>query len=72
MTSKTRKNNCNRHIAQYLNKLRQSDDEIWSVNRIEHEKHFSYNITKYFTKCWGETIPRPFSKKSKKSISHDQ
>ena len=26
--------NCNTHIAQYLKKYRQSDNEIWSVNRI--------------------------------------
>ena len=28
------KNNCNTHIAQYLKKKKQSDNEIWSVNRI--------------------------------------
>ena len=28
------KNNCNAHIAQYLEKYRQSDNEIWSVNRM--------------------------------------
>ena len=28
------KNNCNTHIAQYLKKKTQSDNEIWSVNRI--------------------------------------
>ena len=27
-------NNCNTHIAQYLEKQRQSDNEIWSVNRM--------------------------------------
>ena len=25
-------NNCHAHIAQYLKKLRQSDNDIWSVN----------------------------------------
>ena len=29
-------------------------------------------LEKSFTKCGGETIPRPFSKKSKLSISLDQ
>ena len=29
-------------------------------------------VEKSFTKCGGETIPRPFSKKSKLSISLDQ
>ena len=27
-------NNWNTHIAQYLKKQRQTDNEIWSVNRI--------------------------------------
>ena len=30
-------NNCNTHIAQYLTKERQSDNEIWSVNRTSRE-----------------------------------
>ena len=42
-------NNCNTHIAQYLKHLRQSDTEIWSVNRMWHEKHFSWNIIR---KMW--------------------
>ena len=29
-------------------------------------------LEKSFTKCGGETIPRPFSKKSKLSVSLDQ
>ena len=29
-------------------------------------------VDKSYTKCGGETIPRPFSKKSKLSISLDQ
>ena len=33
-------NNCNKHTAQYLEKQRQSDNEIWSVNRMQHEKKF--------------------------------
>ena len=37
-------NNCNTHIAQNLEKQRQSDNEIWSVNRMYHEKHFSRKI----------------------------
>ena len=28
------------HITQYLKKHRQSDNEIWSVNKIQREKHF--------------------------------
>ena len=34
-------NNCNTHISQYLERKRQSDNDVWSVNRIQHEKHFS-------------------------------
>ena len=29
-------------------------------------------VEKSYTKCGGETIPRPFSKKSKLNISQDQ
>ena len=29
-------------------------------------------VEKSYTKCGGETIPRPFSKKSKRSVSLDQ
>ena len=52
------------HIAQYLKKKRQSDNEIWSVNNIFLEKSFS--------KCGAETNLRPFFKKSRLSISLDQ
>ena len=31
-------NNCNTNIDQYLDKCRQWDNEIWSFNRIKHEK----------------------------------
>ena len=33
-------NNYNTHIAQYLKKQSQLDNEIWSVNRI-YQKYFS-------------------------------
>ena len=32
--------NYNTHIAQYLKKWRQSDNEIWSVNRVWLKKYF--------------------------------
>ena len=38
---------------------------------IEHNMR-NILINKSYTKCGGETIPRPFSKKSKFSISLDQ
>ena len=38
---------CNTHIAQHLSKERQTDNEIWSVDRTKHEI-FSYkNNAKY-------------------------
>ena len=47
----------------------QSDNKIcqlieYSMRNISDEKSY--------TKCGGETIPRPFSKKSKLSLSLDQ
>ena len=50
--------NYNTHISQYLRKLREPDNEIWSE--------------KSYTKCGGEASPRPFYQKSKLSISLDQ
>ena len=44
----------------------QSDNQIWSV--IEYNMKNTF-VEKSYTKCGGETIPRPFSKKSKLSIS---
>ena len=35
MTSQPVTINCNIHIAQYLKKLRQSDKDIWSINRTQ-------------------------------------
>ena len=66
-------NNSNTHIAQYLEKQRQSDNEIWSVNRILIECNIGNNfLEKPCTKCGGESRPRPFSEKSKLSVSLDQ
>ena len=48
----------------------QSSNKIWSVNRVWHEKHFSYKI---IHKIWWKILfPDIFSKKSKLSISLDQ
>ena len=48
---------------------RQSDNEILSINRI-NIKNIFHRIS--YTKYGGETIPRPFSKKSKLSVFLDQ
>ena len=63
------KNTCSAHIAQYLEKKRQSDNESWSVNR---SKMRSIYLEKSYTKCGWETSPRPFLKKPKLSISLNQ
>ena len=42
-------NNCNTDITQYFKKWRQSDNELWSVNRIKQEKHCSW---KTMHKIW--------------------
>ena len=47
----------------------QSGNKVWSVNRVYYEKYFFFE--KSYAKCGGETIPRPFSKISKLSISPD-
>ena len=61
-------NNCNTHIALYLKKQRQSDNEIWSVNTIQHENIF---LEKSYKSCGEETSRTPFSKKSKLSVFLD-
>ena len=45
----------------------QSDNEIWSVNTIYHEKH----LIEYNLKYGRKTTPRPFFKKSKLIIFLD-
>ena len=51
--------NCNIHITEYLKKNMQSDNEIWSVNRIYYEKQSSLKIMQIVEKL----IPDPFPKK---------
>ena len=63
------RNNCNTHIAKYLDKQKQPVNEIWSVNRIKHEEYF---LEKSNAKCAEKTSPRYFHKKSNLSISLDQ
>ena len=48
-------NSCGTHIDQYLKKERRSDNENWSVNRILHEKHFSWEI---MHKMWWRNYPQ--------------
>ena len=53
--------NRNTHITQYLIKLSQPDNEIRNIF-----------LEKSYIKSGGETISRPFSKKSKLGVSLDQ
>ena len=70
MTCQTwQKNNYQTHIAQYLKKSRQPENEIWSVNRIKHKKYF---FEKSFPKFGGETKIRLYYKNLKLSISLNQ
>ena len=38
-------NNYNTHIAQHLKKQRQSENEVWLANKIQHRKYFTDNET---------------------------
>ena len=59
-------NNCNTHISQHL-----GNQAIRQWNLV-NQKEKNIFLEKWYAKCSGETIPRPFSKKSKLSISLDQ
>ena len=54
-------NNCNTHIAQYLQKKTQPCNEIWSLNLKYHTQNMVDRL-----------VPEPFYKNSKLSISLDQ
>ena len=43
---------CNTHIAQYLSKQKQPDNETWSINRLQQKKYFS---SKTMQKCCTQT-----------------
>ena len=58
-------NNCNTHIVQYLKKQGQSENEIWSCNRI-------YIMRNIFLKKSCTICGQPLYQKSKFSISLDQ
>ena len=60
------KNNRTTHIAQYFKKQSQSDNEMWSVNRMNLRNIF---LEKSHTKCDGETSPKPVSENLKLGIS---
>ena len=61
-------NNCNAHIAQYFKKSSQTI----AFGQLTKYNMRNIFLEKSYTKCGRETIPRPFSKKSKLSISVDR
>ena len=62
-------NNCNRHIVNIS--LSECNQTKKFGQLIEYNMRNIF-LEKSYTKSGGETIPRPFSKKSKLSISLDQ
>ena len=57
------------HIDQYLNK---KGNQAMNLGQLIEYDMRNIFLNKSYTKCGGETIPRPFTKKSKLSISLDQ
>ena len=63
--------NGNTYIAQYFEKWRQSNQAVNFGQLIECNMRNIF-LEKLYTKCDGETSPRPFSEKLKFRISLDQ
>ena len=62
-------NNCNTHIAQYLEKYSNQTMKFGQLTECNMRNIF---FEKSYTKCGGETSPRTFSEKLKLSISLDK
>ena len=62
-------NNCNAHIADYL---RSKSTQTMTLGQLIEHNMRNIFVEKSLTKCGGETMTRPLSKKSKLSISLDQ
>ena len=62
-------NNCNTHIAQYLESKSSQTMKFGQLIKCNMRNIF---FEKSYTKCGGENSPRPFSEKLKYSISLDQ
>ena len=45
------KNNYNTHMAIYFRKLKQSGNDIWSVNKIQREKYLDTDLFLKFKKA---------------------
>ena len=59
-------NNCNTHIS------RSKDNQAMIFGQLIERNMRNIFFEKSYTNCNGDTIPRPFSEKSKLSISRDQ
>ena len=62
-------NNCNTHIDHIS---RNKDNQTIKFGRLLEYSMRNIFLEKLYTKYEGETIPRPFSKNSKMSISFNQ
>ena len=62
-------NNYNTRIAHCIKMQRQLGNEIWSANRIYHDKIF---LDQSYAKCNVETSLSPLDRKSKFNLSQDQ
>ena len=54
------------------NMSRSKDNQTMKFGQLIEYNMRNIFVEKSYTKCGGETIPRPLSKKSKLSISRDQ
>ena len=70
MTSQSGKQRIAMHIL--LNISQSKDNQTMKFGQLIEYNTRNIFLEKSFTKCGGEIIPRPFSKKSKLYISLDQ
>ena len=69
MTSQTGQQIITIHMLLNISERKATRQWIWSVNKIEDKKNFSWEI---ILKCGGEASLRPFYSKSKLDISLGQ
>ena len=70
MTSQPGKQTIAIHILPYIS--RSKDNQTVKFGQLIEYNMRNIFLEKSYTKCGGETIPRPFSEKSKLSVSLDQ
>ena len=56
----------------FLNILRSKDNQIMKFGQLIERNMRNIFLERSYSKCGGETSPRPFSKKLKLTISPDQ